>query len=186
MRYIKDEEFLRGETPMTKEEVRILSLSKLDIEPNSVLLDIGAGTGSVSVQMSKLCPEGKVIAIEKEEDALELILKNKEKFHCKNLQLIKGEALEVEKHIDITFDGIFIGGSGGNLEEIIRVYVKKLKSNGKMVFNFISLKNLSTATNTLKALDFKFTISQISVSKVKGEHQMLFANNPIFILEVWI
>ncbi len=80
MRFIKDDEFIRGNCPMTKEEVRILSVVKLELEEDYKVLDIGAGTGSVSIQIAKICKNGKVIAIEKDEDALVVINQNKEKF----------------------------------------------------------------------------------------------------------
>ncbi|MHC1685792.1 MAG: precorrin-6Y C5,15-methyltransferase (decarboxylating) subunit CbiT [Clostridiaceae bacterium] len=185
MVYIKDEEFIRGNCPMTKEEVRILSIAKLELKEDSNFLDVGAGTGSISIQGSKICTNGKVIAIEKDEEALEVLYKNKEKFNCNNLSIIKGEALEVEASINSLFDGIFIGGSGGNLEEIIRKYSLKLKEDGRLVLNFITIDNLYKAMNTLKELNFKVSCSQISVSKTKGSSYMLFSNNPIFIVEAF-
>lgn len=183
MIYIKDEEFIRGNCPMTKEEVRILSIAKLELKEDSNFLDVGAGTGSISVQGSKICTSGKVFAIEKDEEALEVLYKNKEKFNCDNLTVIEGEALEVAMDVTASFDAIFIGGSGGNLEEIIRKYSLKLKGNGKIVLNFITIDNLYKAMDTLKELGFKVSCSQISVSKTKGASYMLFSNNPIFIVE---
>lgn len=183
MIYIKDEEFIRGNCPMTKEEVRILSMAKLELKEDSSFLDIGAGTGSISVQASKICTSGKIISIEKDREALEVLYKNKEKFNCDNLSIIEGEALECEEDINTFFDGIFIGGSGGNLQDIIRKYSLKLKDNGKMVLNFITIDNLYKAMETLKEIGFKVSCAQISVSKTKGSTYMLFSNNPIFIVE---
>lgn len=182
MIYIKDEEFIRGNCPMTKEEIRILSVAKLQLKEDDVVLDIGAGTGSVSIQISKCCPKGEVIAIEKDMEALEILIKNKEKFNAQNLEIIKGEALQVEKEIKKEFDGIFIGGSGGNIEDIIKQYSLKLKMDGSMVLNFITIDNLYKAMNTLKELGFETECVQLSISKTKGKSYMLFANNPIFIL----
>lgn len=73
MRYIKDEEFIRGSCPMTKEDIRILSISKMNLEENSKVLDVGAGTGSVSIQAATICAKGQVFAIEKDEEALDII-----------------------------------------------------------------------------------------------------------------
>lgn len=182
MIYIKDEEFIRGNCPMTKEEVRILSSAKLELKEDYRVLDIGAGTGSVSIQMSKICRDGSVIAVEMDKEAIEVLHKNKEKFQSDNLKIIEGEALEVESKIEGSFDGVFIGGSGGNIEEIIRKYSLKLKKGRKIVLNFITIDNLYKAMNTLKQLEFQVECTQVSISKSKGKSYMLFANNPIFIL----
>lgn len=182
MIYLKDEDFVRGNCPMTKEEVRILSTAKLGIGKGFRALDIGAGTGSVSIQMARISEYGEVIAIEKDTEALEVLLKNKEKFNTENLNIIHGEALEVKDSIEGEFDAVFIGGSGGNIEEIIKVYGAKLKKGKNMVLNFITIDNLHRALNTLKALGYDTDCMQISVSKTKGKSYMLIANNPIFII----
>lgn len=184
MKYIKDEEFIRGKPPMTKEEIRILSISKLNLEENSKVLDIGAGTGSVSIQMSKICYNGQVTAIEKDSEAIELIRKNKEKFSVDNVNIVEGEALEVEKDIMEKFDAIFIGGSGGDIEEIITSYGEKLKPGKNMVLNFITIDNVYRAMHTLRNLEYDTDLIQISVSKSKGKSCMLVANNPIFVVTV--
>lgn len=180
--YIKDEDFIRGNCPMTKEEIRTISISKLDIKPESRMLDIGAGTGSVSIQMAKLCFNGEVIAVEKDPEALELIHKNMEKFHTYNLNILHGEALEVEKHVEPYFDGIFVGGSGGNIKEIIKCYGSKLKYNGKMVLNFVTLKNLTSAVEILESMDYDLECIQISVNRIHGKSLMISSNNSIFIV----
>lgn len=182
MIYIKDDEFIRGDCPMTKEEVRILSTAKLKLQPNFKILDIGAGTGSVSIQIAKICSEGEVIAIERDEQALEVIKKNKEKFNVSNLTIIKGEALEVEDKIDSCFDGIFIGGSGGNIEHIIKKYSLKLKEGSTMVLNFITLDNLYKAMNLLKNMDYEVECIQVAVNKTRGKSYMMTSNNSIFII----
>lgn len=182
MKYIKDEEFIRGKTPMTKEEIRILSISKLNLEEDSNVLDIGAGTGSVSVQIGKLCDKGQVTAIEKDKDAINLINKNIEKFKVSNITIIDGEALEVKKNIDGKFDAIFIGGSGGNIEDIIASYSGKLKPGKNMVLNFITIDNVYRAMNTLRNLEYDTDLIQIAVSRAKGKSSMMVANNPIFII----
>jgi precorrin-6Y C5,15-methyltransferase (decarboxylating) CbiT subunit len=181
MIFIKDEEFIRGNCPMTKEEVRILSIAKLGLKPEDLVLDIGAGTGSVSIQMSRICSKGKVIGIEKDREALEVLYKNKEKFQAHNFEIIEGEAMEVD--LDLCFDAIFIGGSGGGIEQIIEKYGASLKAGGKMVLNFITIDNLYRALDTFKKLSYKIECSQVAVNKAKGKSLMLMANNPIFIVE---
>lgn len=182
MKYFKDSEFIRGDCPMTKEEIRILSTIKLELQENYRVLDIGAGTGSVSIQIGKLCPLGEVVAIERDSEAIEVINKNKEKFNCSNLIIIHGEALEVKENIRGEFDAVFVGGSGGNIEEIIKVYGSRLKDGKKMVLNFITIDNMYKAMETLKMLNYEVECTQLSVSKTRGKSYMLMANNPIFII----
>jgi cobalt-precorrin-6B (C15)-methyltransferase len=182
MRFIKDNEFIRGNCPMTKEEVRILSVVKLELEEDYNVLDIGAGTGSVSIQMAELCKKGKVIAIEKDEEALEVIKQNKEKFKADNLEIVSAEAMEIEPNIVGEVDAIFVGGSGGNIAEIIGKYGNKLKKNRKIVLNFITINNVYKAMEALKELNYEVECVQLQVSKTKGQSYMLMANNPIFVV----
>lgn len=182
MRFIKDSEFIRGNCPMTKEEVRILSVVKLELEEDYRVLDIGAGTGSVSIQIAQLCKKGEIIAIEKDEEALEVIKQNKEKFKADNLEIISAEALEIELSIIGEFDAIFVGGSGGNIADIISTYGSKLKRSKKIVLNFITINNVYKAMETLKELNFEVECVQLQVSKTKGQSYMLMANNPIFVV----
>lgn len=179
---IRDEEFIRGNCPMTKEEIRTISISKLNIESGHRLLDIGAGTGSISIQMSKISETGEVIAIEKEEEAVAIIEKNKEKFNADNLKILKGEALSVLEYVEGKFDGIFIGGSSGNIEDIIKIYGQKLKPQKYMVLNFITIDNVYKAIHVLEDLKYETELVQISISKSKGKSHMLLALNPIFII----
>lgn len=165
---------------MTKEEIRILAISKMGLTKEAVVLDIGGGTGSVSIQASKLAK--KIITIEKEKEALEVLYQNKEKFEANNLTVIEGEALEVKDQIKETFDTVFIGGSGGNMEEILHTYTAKLKEDGKIVLTFITIKNLYIAYETLENLGYTMACTQVQVSQTRGKSLMLFAQNPIFIL----
>ena len=182
MRFIKDDEFIRGNCPMTKEDVRILSVAKLELEEDYKVLDIGAGTGSVCIQMAIMCPKGKVIAIEKDEDALLIIKQNKEKFKTHNLEIVNAEAMEIQPSIQEEFDAIFVGGSGGNIADIIEKYGDKLKKGKNIVLNFITINNVYKAMEALKELNYEVECAQVQVSKVKGQSYMLMANNPIFIV----
>ena len=182
MKFIKDDEFIRGNCPMTKEEVRILSVVKLELEEDYKVLDIGAGTGSVSIQMAQRCTKGQVIAIEKDEEALDVIKQNKEKFKTNNLEIISAEAMEIEPKIIGEFDAIFVGGSGGNIAEIIEKYGNKLKKNRSIVLNFITINNVYKAMEALKELNYEVECIQLQVSKTRGQSYMLMANNPIFIV----
>lgn len=182
MKFIKDHEFIRGNCPMTKEEVRILSIAKLELEEDYRVLDIGAGTGSVSIQIAKICKNGKVIAVEKDEEALEAIKQNKEKFKADNLEIISAEAMEIEPNITGEFDAIFVGGSGGNIVDIIEAYGSKLRKDKNIVLNFITIKNMYKAMEVLKTLNYEVECVQLQVSKTKGQSYMLMAGNPIFVI----
>lgn len=183
MDYIKDEDFIRGKVPMTKEEIRILSIAKLRINENSRVLDIGAGTGSVSVQIAKMAGCGEVVAIEKQRDAVELINKNKQKFNADNLHIVEGEAVSVLDTIKGDFDGIFVGGSGGNIEDIITNYDKKLKKGACIVLNFITIDNLYKAVNILREMGYWVECTEVSINKSNGNTYMMTACNSIYIVQ---
>ena len=121
---------------MTKEEIRSLSIVKLGLKEDSVLYDIGAGTGSISVEAALNMPRGKVFAIERKEEAVNLIKRNKEKFKVDNLHVVKGLAPEALMNLDIPTHA-FIGGSAGNLKEIIDILLYK-NPKIKIVINAIT------------------------------------------------
>lgn len=186
MNFIKDEEFIRGNCPMTKEEIRISSVCKLELNEDSDVLDIGSGTGSITIQCAKIAHKGMVYALEKDDDAIEVIEKNIQKFNCKNVNLFKGEALDyLNKFIaeNKKFNSIFVGGSGGNLEGILISSDRLLEKSGKLVMNFITLKNVYEAVSVAEKLGYNVDVTMLQVSKSRGKSLMLMANNPIFIVE---
>ena len=115
---IADTEFIRGNIPMTKEEVRILTLAKAKIKADDIIIDIGAGTGSLSIEAALLATKGKVFALEKNLEGIDLIKKNAEKFQANNITVINAYAPEGMADLPQA-DVIFIGGSGKNLQAII-------------------------------------------------------------------
>lgn len=180
---IPDAEFLREKVPMTKEEVRIVSLSKLHLEEDSVCYDVGAGTGSVSIEMASRAWNGKVYAIEKKALAVELLKKNREKFAAENLEIIEGTAPEALENLEPPTHA-FIGGSSGNMETILRLLLEKNPSV-RIVINCIALETVSETLQCLKTLPVKKEeILQISVSKGKsvGNYHMMMGENPIYII----
>ena len=184
--FIKDEEFIRGNCPMTKEEIRILSIGKMNIKENSNVLDIGSGTGSITIQSSKECPKGKVYSIEMDDEAYNVTSMNIDKFQCRNITLIKNDAstaLDDLLNENIKFDSAFIGGSGGQLEDIIKKTDKLLNENGTIVMNFITLDNAYKAIEIMRTMDYKMDISLVSVSKNRGKSLMMTALNPIYIVQ---
>ena len=183
---IKDSEFIRGNCPMTKEDIRALSIWKMNLKEGAIVLDIGSGTGTITVQASKIARKGIIYAIEKDNEAIITTKNNLEKFKCNNVVLDEGEALDILKTYkdeNKRFDSIFIGGSGGNLEEIISISNDLLQSEGTIVMNFITLDNAYKAIETIKKLNHQVDISQVNISKNRGESYMMIANNPIYIVQ---
>ena len=183
---IKDSEFIRGNCPMTKEDIRALSIWKMNLSEDSTVLDIGSGTGTITVQASKISNNGVVYSIEKDEAAIAVTKINLEKFNCINAVLDEGDAVEIlEKYIkeEKAFDSIFIGGSGGSLEKIIDMCNKLLIENGTIVMNFITLDNAYKAIEVMKKLNYIIDISQVNISKNRGKSYMMIANNPIYIVQ---
>lgn len=179
---IKDECFIRGKAPMTKEEVRTVSLMKLGLSEDSVCYDVGAGTGSVAVEMALRAHQGKVYAIEKKEDALALILENKKKFAADNLEIVGGCAPEAMEELPVPTHA-FIGGSSGNLKDIIRLLLNK-NPEVKIVINCITLETVGEAMEAIREFDFQERdIVQMSVSRSKevGRYHMMMGENPIYI-----
>ena len=183
---IKDDEFIRGNCPMTKEDIRALSIWKMNLKENSTVLDVGSGTGTITVQASKISSNGVVYSIERDEDAISTTKINLDKFDCTNVILDEGDAVEIlQKYIkeDKRFDSIFVGGSGGSLEKIIEMCSELLIQEGTIVMNFITLDNAYKAIEVMKKLNYIVDISQVNISKNRGQSYMMIANNPIYIVQ---
>lgn len=180
---ICDEEFIRGNVPMTKSEVRAISISKLYIKESDIIYDIGAGTGSITVEAALLADKGKVYAIEEKSEAVELIYKNMEKFRLSNVTVCHGSAPECILSLEKP-DTAFIGGSRGNLPDIIKTLLDKNK-NIRLVINAITLETLMEGVELMKRYHFEdVEIVQASIAKTKeiGDYHMLMGQNPVFII----
>lgn len=179
---IDDEDFLRGKAPMTKSEIRAVTLSKLRLKPTDICYDVGAGTGSVTIEMALSCYNGRVYAIERDEEALPLIRKNALRFRAANIDILSGEAPEALLSLP-TPDAVFIGGSGGNLDEIIDLILDK-NQHARIVVNAITLETLQLAVGTFEKAGIIPEIVQVSVSKTRklGRYNLLTAQNPVFII----
>lgn len=180
---IPDEAFIRGKVPMTKEEVRSISLSKLQLTRKSVVYDVGAGTGSVAVEMAMQAVEGQVYAIEKKPEAVELLYKNKEKFAADNLEIVEGLAPEACVDLPVPTHA-FIGGSSGNMKEILELLLSK-NPKIRVVINCIALESVGEAMNCLHALPFEqVDIAQVQVAKGKkaGSYHLMMGQNPVYVI----
>lgn len=180
---MEDESFLRDQVPMTKSEIRSISLSKLELEKDSVIYDVGAGTGSVSIEMAFQAPEGMVYAVEKKPEALALIEKNKKKFGAANLRLVAGLAPEALLNLPEPTHA-FIGGSSGNLKEIMELLLKK-NPGIRIVINAITLETVAEALNCLKTLPvIRQDVVSVSVSRSRNlaGYHMMMGQNPVSII----
>lgn len=181
---ISDCDFIRGDIPMTKEEVRAVTLSKLKLNNDSVLIDIGAGTGSVSIEAGLLLEKGRVIAVESKSEGIELIKKNAVKFNVSNIEIIKGNAPECLSGIK-GFDRVFIGGSGGFLEGILDFADKNIADDGVIVVNAVTLETLWTAKKYFNDREYRETdIVSVNIAKARaaGNYSMFDSYNTVFIL----
>lgn len=179
---IPDGEFIRGDVPMTKQEVRSAALAKLAVRPTDTLWDVGAGTGSVSVELALAAPQGRVFAVECEQDACALIRENKQKFSAWNLQLVEGRAPQVLADLPAP-DGVFLGGTKGELDAIVGAALDK-NPNARICVSAIALETLSAAAAALTARGLEAQVTQIAVSRTKpaGRLHLLMANNPTFLI----
>ena len=180
---LPDDMFLRGKAPMTKEEVRTVSLSKLRLTEDSVCYDIGAGTGSVSIEMALRASQGRVYAIEKKEDALAVLSENRVHFAADNMEIIAGTAPDAMEDLPAPTHA-FIGGSSGNLDRIVAVLLQKNPSV-RIVINCITLETVSEALSVMKEHAFAETdvvLLGAARSKEIGRYHMMMGENPIYII----
>lgn len=178
MKWIKDEDFIRGNTPMTKFNIRILTIGYLALEHGDRLLDIGAGTGSISIEAG--LQGAKVWSIEREVEALELIRINSEKFGV-NTNIIQGQA--PDDLPDLKFNKCFVGGSGGKLEEIFHYLNTHLEDEGILCGNFILLNNATKFIELLKKYNYGDIETQLIQASYMDRIGLMKGQNPIFIIK---
>ena len=179
---LPDDAFIRGDVPMTKQEVRAAALAKLGVKPADTLWDVGAGTGSVSVELALAAPRGHVYAVECEPDACALIRQNREKFRAYNLTLIEGRAPDALADLPAP-DAVFIGGTKGGMENVLDAVYSKNPA-ARTCISAIALETLSAAVAALTARGLTVEVTQIAVSRTKpaGHLHLLMANNSIFLI----
>jgi len=182
---IADEEFIRDKVPMTKEEIRILTMCKAKIRPDNIIWDIGAGTGSLSIEAALLAPQGEVYAIEKKDLAVDLLHQNIAKFKLEDK--VKVIATEAPKGLDElpNCDVVFIGGSGKHMFEILDIINSKLNEGGRIIVNAVTIQTISEITTYMKQKEsYTYEAIQVQVNRLRqiGSYDMFNAQNPVYIV----
>jgi precorrin-6Y C5,15-methyltransferase (decarboxylating) len=168
---------------MTKREIRAAVVSRMALHREAVVCDIGAGTGSVSVELALQALSGKVYAVEKNEEACHLIEENAENFGLDNIEVVCGMAVSVLEALPVC-DAAFIGGSGGQLAEIFEILMRK-NPQIHIVLTAITLETLNEAIALLEKYGFKADVVQISVNNLnqRGRYHMFEAQNPVYVID---
>jgi precorrin-6Y C5,15-methyltransferase (decarboxylating) len=180
---IPEASFCRREGLITKQEVRAVSLAKMHLTEDSIVWDIGAGSGAVSIEASFIAREGRVFAIEKNQKDIAIIKKNLRKFNVPNVEVVQAFAPDGLNNLpDPT--AVFIGGSGGRMEEILNVACRRLKPGGRIVINIVALENLGAAVDALKARGFATDIILVNIARSTGVMELtrFEALNPVFVV----
>ena len=178
-----DEDFLRAKVPMTKQEVRAVTLSKLMLTKNAVCWDVGAGTGSVTVEMAERCEDGTVYAIEHNAEACALIEENKRHIGVSNIKVIEGSAPEALEELPAPTH-VFIGGSSGSQREIFGLILGK-NPGARIVINTVTAESFADTVACLKTLPVRdIDITEISVSRGRpvGRYHLMTAQNPVYVI----
>ena len=186
---MRDEWFIRGAVPMTKSEVRAVSISKLELSDSAVLWDVGAGTGSVSVEAALLYSGLEVVAFEHRGEAIGLIEENRKKAGTDRISVVKGmapdsfqRALELNgKNASPTH--AFIGGSSGRMEEILKS-LWLLNPSIRVVINVIALESLAEVLRILKKRETEAEVVSVQVSRAEkaGNSHLMKGQNPVYII----
>ncbi len=178
-----DNYYERQNEVVTKPEVRVVTLSKLRLSPDHIMWDLGAGSGSISIEASFFIKNGKIFAVEQKPERIEQIKNNKNRFNVNNLEIINATLPSGLDKLPLP-DRIFIGGGGRELKTIIRAAGKYLKKNGIIVINTVLIQNLEAALDTLKQIGLQTEVIQIQINRSKDMPwgQRLNAQNPVWII----
>ncbi|MGI6400598.1 MAG: precorrin-6A reductase [Thermoguttaceae bacterium] len=179
---ISDDAFLRDKVPMTKEKVRKLAICQLKLEEGDVVYDVGAGTGSISIQTALTSPTVRVCAIERDPGAVELIRRNIAAFGVENVEVVQGDAPDALGALPKA-NRAFIGGAGGELEPILeRLYA--INPEMRVVMTAVSLESVGEMTAAVKRLPIEdLDVAQIAITQIRrlGAYTMPHAKNPVYI-----
>jgi len=180
---IPDDEFATVKKLITKEEVRVVTLAKLRLRQDMCLWDIGAGSGSISIEADHLLPNGKILAIERNPECREFIKQNLQKFHTRNVTLVEGDAPECLEDLPDP-DRVFIGGSGGHLWDILTIADRRLPADGRIVINAITLDTLTAANEFFDNAGYEVEVTTVNIARTRPltNYKMFEAYNPVYIL----
>jgi precorrin-6Y C5,15-methyltransferase (decarboxylating) len=180
---IPDDEFLTVKKLITKEEVRVVTLAKLKLRHDMCMWDVGAGSGSVAIEADHLLPNGRIFAIERNEECRRFIKQNLQKFSARNVQLIEGDAPQCLEELPDP-DRVFIGGSGGHLWEILEVVDQRLAAGGRIVLNAITLDTLTAANEFFGNAGYEVEVTTVNIARTRPltSYKMFEAYNPVYIL----
>ena len=185
---IDDEEFSQRKPDkglITKKEIRVLSLQAMQLQKDSTIWDVGTCTGSMAIEAGKLAPEGQVYAVEKNAPDLENCLQNQQKFRVDLTAIHSKAPAGLEQFPDP--DAIFIGGTGGEMVELLQLCCERLKPNGRIVLNAATIENLYKAVEAFKACGFAVEILQAQLARSKPILDMtrFVPLNPIYIISAY-
>ncbi len=180
---IPDEEFAATRKLITKEEIRVVTLAKLKLRHDMTLWDIGAGSGSVSIEADHLLPNGRIFAVERNSQCIEFIKENLNRFNARHVTLVEGEAPECLEDLPDP-DRVFIGGSGGNLWEILDAVDGRLAIGGRIVLNAVTLDTLTAATEFFENAGYQLEVTTINIARTRPltDYKMFEAYNPVYVL----
>lgn len=180
---IDDTEFIRGDVPMTKQEIRVLTLAKAHLTADAIVADIGAGTGSITVEAALIAQRGKVFAVERKLEAIELIKRNVEKFSVGNVEIIRAQAPDALNDLP-TLDAAIVGGTGGQLDEILSALDTKLKIGGRIVVNAVTIQNVVKTLDWFHARGRLVDACQVQITRLRqvGQLDINQALNPVWIV----
>ncbi len=180
-----DETYARRNGLITKRDIRLLCLDRLQIRPDDIIWDIGAGSGALSIEAAERAWAGKVIAFEKDPECLSMIQTNREQFHVPNLELVSGIAPDSLPGHPLP-QRVFVGGNGGRLTEILAFLLESLKRPWTLVMTFAILENLLTALTFLRTHGFEAEVMQadLKYTATIQDGVRLVPQNPIFILSL--
>lgn len=178
---IPDELFHRDKIPMTKEEIRTVTLAKARLTPKMVVWDVGAGTGSLTVETARLVTGGTVYAVEKEPRGIKLIVENARRFALNNVVPVAGEAPAALNDLPAP-DRVLVGGSGGFLPGILEQSMQRLKPGGRIVVNAVTLETLVRMTEPQRGWHYEMTQLQVSRAVPAGKVHMWRSLNPVYIV----